>query len=217
MKKLICVLVIVFTASMFFSCQSKKEKTVKDEVESLVEQLEDLPKGTTSPKKVFMIESAYVKYKNNAAGQDMIREWWFDDYGNKQFEENYMMIMGQKAGGFALVSDGYRYTWSYDSKEGSKSKFYSAEAVDYENVSDKDKERYGLEKQGYETIAGKRCLKVTMEKPVKATSWIWEGIPMKTITQFAGQDVTMEAVEISTSISDKSVFQIPESIQFTEN
>lgn len=217
MKKLICVLLIVFTASMFFSCQSKKEKTVKEEVESLVEQLEDLPKGTTSSKKVFMIESAYVKYKNNAAGQDMIREWWFDDYGNKQFEENYMMIMGQKAGGFTLVSDGYRYTWSYDTPQGSKMKFYSAEAVDYENVSDKDKERYGLEKQGYETIAGKRCLKVSMEKPVKATSWIWEGIPMKTITQFAGQDVTMEAVEINVGKTDASKYQIPESIQFTEN
>jgi hypothetical protein len=125
--------------------------------------------------------------------------------------------MGEKAGGYALIIDGYRYTWNYDATEGSKMKFYSAAAVDYENVSDKDKERYGLEKHGYEMVAGKRCLKVTMEKPVKATSWIWEGIPLKTISQFAGQDVTMEATEVNVGKADKPVFNIPESIKFVEN
>ncbi|MBN1925692.1 MAG: hypothetical protein JW798_07650 [Prolixibacteraceae bacterium] len=215
MKHFITIIVVAFFTLTMVSCNNKKEKTVQDEVESLIEQVEDLPKGTISPQKIFTIKSAYVKYINHAAGQEMTREWWFDDYGNKQFEDNYLVIMGEKAGGNALVVDGFRYNWEYDNAEGTKMKFYSA-ASDYENVSEKDKQRYGIEKHGYEDVAGKKCLKVTIEKPVKSTVWVWEGIPLKTISNFAGNDVLMEAVEIKTGGVDASLFKIPEDITFTD-
>ncbi|MCF8359430.1 MAG: DUF4412 domain-containing protein [Prolixibacteraceae bacterium] len=210
------VILILLMAFVLFACQSKKEKSVQTEVESLIEQVEELPKGTTTPKKIFPIESAYVKYINHAAGQEMTREWWFDDYGNKQFEDNYLVIMGEKAGGNALIVDGFRYNWEYDNAEGTKMKYYSAPATDYENVPEKDKKRYGIEKHGYEDVAGKKCLKVTIEKPVKSTVWVWEGIPLKTISNFAGNDVLMEAVEIKTGGVDASLFEIPEDITFVD-
>lgn len=216
MKIYITFLVVVFFTLTIVSCSGKKEKTVQDEVKSLEEQVKELPKGTNTAKKIFNIESAYVKYINHAAGQEMTREWWFDDFGNRQLEDNYLILMGEKTGGKALVVDGFRYSWEYDNTGGTKSKYYTAAATDYENVPEKDKERYGIEKHGYEEIAGKKCLKVTIEKPVKSTVWVWEGIPLKTISNFAGNDVLMEAVEIKTGGVDASIFKIPEGITFTD-
>ncbi|MBN2806717.1 MAG: hypothetical protein JXR22_08660 [Prolixibacteraceae bacterium] len=216
MKRSTIILTIIFLAFAIVSCKSKKEQNLPDEVESILEEIEDLPQGTADPKKVFSIEQGYVKYRNLAAGQEMTREWWFDDYGKKQFEDNFMTIMGQKAGGYTLVLDGFRYTWSYDESEGSKMKFYSSAATDYENISAKDKERYGIEKHGYEEVAGKRCLKVTVEKPMKATVWVWESIPLKTVSSFGGQEVIMEAIEISTS-TESSKFELPAGVNFVES
>lgn len=217
MKKSIIILTLLFLAFAIFSCKNKKEQKLPDELETILEEIEDLPKGTTSPKKMFSIESAYVKYINHAAGQEMTREWWFDNFGQQQFEENYLTIMGQKAGGYTLVADGFRYNWDYDSSEGRKSTFYASAATDYENISAKDKERYGIEKHGYEEIAGKRCLKVTVEKPMKATVWVWEGIPLKTVSSFGGKEVLMEVVEIRTGKVDASLFDLPDNITFAEN
>lgn len=216
MKKSTIILTIIFLAFTIVSCKSKKEQNLPDEVESLLEEIEELPQGNADPQKVFKMEQGYVKYKNIAAGQEMIREWWFDDYGKKQFEENYLMIMGQKAGGYTLVLDGFRYSWDYDANEGAKMKFYAAEATDYEHISAKDKERYGLETHGYEEVCGKRCLKVTMEKPMKATVWMWESIPLKTVSSYGGQDVIMEALEIRSS-TEPSKFELPSGINFLES
>ncbi|HPR31327.1 MAG TPA: hypothetical protein PLK12_04490 [Prolixibacteraceae bacterium] len=216
MKLFLSFFIGIFLFVNLVSCSQKKTKTIEDEAKSLIGEVEKLPQGTNSIKKIFPIESAWVKYINQVAGQEMTREWWFDDYGNRQLEDNYMTIMGNKTGGKALVLDGYRYNWEYDQSEGTRMKFYSAAATDYENVSQKDKERYGIEKHGYEEIAGKRCLKVTLEKPVKSTVWVWEGIPLKTVSNFAGQDVVMEAVEIKTGGVDASLFQIPGGITFTD-
>lgn len=216
MKKSSIILAIIFFAFAIVSCKSKKEQNLPGEVESLLEEIEDLPQGKADPEKVFKMEQGYVKYRNLAAGQEMTREWWFDDFGTKQFEENYLMIMGQKSGGFTLVLDGYRYTWNYDGTEGAKMKFYAVRAADYENISARDKERYGLETHGYEEVCGKRCLKVTMEKPVKSTVWVWEGIPLKTVSSYAGQDMLMEAIEVGTG-TESSKFELPAGINFIES
>lgn len=217
MKNVFSIAIIVLIAIGLASCNSKKEKTVQEEVAEIVEEVEKLPEATAStPKKMFKIESAYVKYNMKAAGQDMVREWWFDQYGNRQLEDSYLTIMGEKAGGMTLTTDGYMYKWDYDATEGTRMKYYAAQATDYDNISKDDIERYGIEKHGYEDVAGKKCLKVTTKKPIESTVWIWENIPMKTISSFGGNEVVMEAVEVVTgNIGDVS-FELPEAITFTD-
>ena len=145
----------------------------------------------------------------------MTREWRFDQYGSRQYEENYLLVMGQKMGDKTVVVDGFQYKWNYDSNEGSKNKFYQT-VTDYDKVSEKDIKRYGIVKHGYEEILGKKCLKVTIEKPAKSTIWVWNGIPLKTEAVFAGNKVLMEAVEINLENIDKSFFELPNDVKFPD-
>lgn len=208
MKRLILTIMV---AALLVSFNPGPENAVRPEMAGVNE----FPVPWLPQDKTFEVEAAYVKYKSTAAGQEMIREWWFDRYGDRQYEENYMYIMDQKFGGKSLVLDGYQYQWDYDATEGTKRRFHQSE-TNYENISERDIERYGIQKHGYEDILGKKCLKVTTEKPVKSTIWVWKGIPVKTEATFASQKVVSEAIEISTDNIDPSVFSLPDGVSFSE-
>ena len=197
------------------ACNKPKQADNQKEVQALTKEIKKLSEPKPTDQKYFAIESAYVKYKNLAAGQELTREWWFDQYGKRQYEENYMIFMDQKTGGKTIIIDGYQYQWDYDSKEGTKRKFYQS-VTDYDKVSENDIKRYGITKQGYEDILGKSCLKVSIEKPAKSTVWTWNNIPMKTEAVFAGNKVVMEAVEIKTENIDKTLFNLPADVTFQE-
>ncbi|NCC71964.1 MAG: hypothetical protein EOM06_01085 [Sphingobacteriia bacterium] len=204
-------LILFFAICSFLvSCKNVPSNETQEET-STTESLE----VSSAPGEIYGIESAYVKYRTNAVGQEMIRELWFDGHGNRQYEENTMEIMGNKSGTKSLVLDGWKYQWDIDSNSGTKSKFYQS-VTDYDKVSEKEIERYGIQKHGYETIAGKNCLKVTTEKPAKSTSWIWENIPLKTEAVFAGNQVLVEVVEIKEGNVDPDVFKLPDGVTFTE-
>ena len=213
MKKLT---LLIITCSIIISCSNTQKSN---------NQEQQTPPGqeaikTTAPanlqKELFSVESGYVKYKTNAAGQEMIREWWFAQHGNRQYEENYLIIFGEKSGSNSLVKDGFKYMWELNSETGSKSKFYQA-ATDYDNISEKDIQRYGIEKHGYEEILGRKCLKVTTEKPAKSTIWIWNGIPLKTEAVFGGNEVVMEAIEISMGNVNNKLFELPSTVTFSDS
>ncbi len=217
MKKLIYIVSFSMIILSVFSCKSKTEKSMPKEVENMLEEVEEQAKSATTQTKIYTIKSCYIKFKNNVSGQEMIREWWFDDFGNKQFEDNYMIIMDTKTGSQSIITDGYKYDWNYDETSGRKTKYKLYATTDYENVSAKDIERYGIEKHGYEDILGKKCLKVTMKKPAEATTWIWNGTPLKTISKYAGNEVIIEAIEIREGKVDDHLFELPSEVSFTES
>jgi hypothetical protein len=194
------ILILGISLVMLVSCSNNKKPTeitkLEKEAKAIEKSVDEMKTEAPSATKIFNVKSGYVKYKSQMAGMDMIREWWFDDYGSLQYEENYMIMMDQKTGGAAVVRDGFRYNWSFKATEGTKSTFYTTAYVNYENISKEDIKRYKMKNLGYETIAGKKCAKVSIEKPMEAITWTWEGVPMKTITKFGGKDVTMEAVEM---------------------
>jgi hypothetical protein len=216
MKQITLFITILFIAFIVASCGNKKEKTIEKELETLAEEIEKIPESKASGAKIYGIKSGYVKYKNIAAGMEMTRELWFDNYGALQYEENYMDMMGQKVGGSSLVNDGFKYNWDYNSQTGNKMKFYSAPMTDFSKVRKEDIERYKMKDLGFETIAGKSCQKVSVEKPVEAVTWTWEGIPMKTLSKFGGNEVSMEVLELKEENVPASKFVIPEGITFNE-
>jgi uncharacterized protein YcfL len=212
------ILILGMALFMLTSCSNNKKPAeitkLEKEAKTIEKSVADMKTDAPAATKIFNVKSGYVKYKSQVAGMDMVREWWFDNYGALQYEENYMIMMDQKTGGAAVVHDGYRYNWSFKSKEGTKNQFSTAAYTDYDKISKEDIERYKMKRLGYEAIAGKKCVKVSIEKPVEATTWTWEGIPMKTITKFGGKDVTMEAVEIKDGDVPASKFVIPQDITF---
>lgn len=201
----------------FLSCHNNNtaQVTQNKDTDEFIEEIENLPESTTSGEQLFAIESGYFKFRSEAAGQEMTREWQFDQYGKHQYEENYMIIMGQKSGDKKIVVDGFQYMWNDDANVGTKSKFHQA-VTDYDKVSEKDIQRYGIEKHGYEEILGRKCLKVTIEKPAKSTIWVWKGIALKTEAAMGGYKILMEAIEINEGAIEKSVFELPANIAFQE-
>jgi hypothetical protein len=92
--------------------------------------------------------------------------------------------------------------------------YYAAAASDYSDVSDEDIEKYGIKFHGKETIAGKECTVVSIAEPVESKVWIWEGIPMKTVSKFGKDDFVMEITTIEIKDIDNSIFKLPEGIDF---
>lgn len=214
--KPIASLSLLILAILLISCNNEQQSKDLSKAEAFVEEVEKLPETTLKSIQPFKIEAAYIKFVNHAAGQELIREWYFDNFGERQVEENYLIIMGQKSGDKSVVLDGYKYQWSFDATEGSKRRF-SQSVTDYEKVSKREIERYGIVNHGYEEYLGKNCLKVSVEKPAKATIWVWKGITLKTEGTFGGQKVTMEAVEINLDPIDEAIFQLPANVSFPEN
>ncbi|MDZ7741241.1 MAG: hypothetical protein U5Q03_05695 [Bacteroidota bacterium] len=209
-------IIICFVALIFSSCNNNNSQTIEnEEAASFAEEIAEIPQSSTQSKQLFGVESAYIKFLTQAAGQEMTREWRFDQYGKRQYEENYLIISGQKMGDKSVVIDGFQYSWGYDSNEGRKSKFRQT-VTDYDKVSEKDIERYGIAKHGYEEVLGKKCLKVSIEKPAKSTIWVWEGIALKTEAVFSGNQVLMEAVEINLEAIDNAYFELPGDVSFPE-
>lgn len=209
--------IVLLLAACNSSDKNETENSVKKNTESkTIDQTDDkVVKDENSSTNIYKVESGYIKFKTNTAGIDMIREWWFDDFGNKQYEENYMIIMDEKHGSKTLILDGFSYSWDLDAEQGTKMKYYAA-VTDYEEVSEKDIEKYGIKKHGHEDVLGKNCMKITTEEPVKSTIWIWNNIPLKTEAEFAGEPVLMEAAEINIGKVDAAKFTLPNNIEFVD-
>jgi uncharacterized protein YcfL len=214
---LLFLAIVLLVVACNSSNKNETENSDKKIAESKNDDKTEVKKGNDeiSVKHIYKVESGYIKFKTNTAGIDMTRELWFDDFGNKQYEENYMLIMDEKHGSKSLILDGFSYSWDLDAEQGTKMKFYAA-VTDYDNVSEKDIEKYGIKKHGHEDVLGKECLKVSTEEPVKSTIWMWNNIPLKTEAEFGGEPVLMEAVEINIGKVDAAKFTLPENIEFVD-
>ena len=214
---LLFLAIVLLVVACNSSNKNETENSDKKIAESKNDDKTEVKKGNDeiSVKHIYKVESGYIKFKTNTAGIDMTREFWFDDFGNKQYEENYMLIMDEKHGSKSLILDGFSYSWDLDAEQGTKMKFYAA-VTDYDNVSEKDIEKYGIKKHGHEDVLGKECLKVSTEEPVKSNIWMWNNIPLKTEAEFGGEPVLMEAVEINIGKVDAAKFTLPDNIEFVD-
>ncbi len=164
----------------------------------------------------YQIKSGYIKYKTNAHGMTMFREVWFDNYGSIQYDENINTMGGQRIVASTLMRDGYIYSWKNKQTTGRKIKIDTKTITNYEAASKADIESFGIKKLGTEVLAGKTCLKMSIEKPVKTVVWTWKGINIKTTTSIVGNNVTTEAVEIKEESIPASRFEVPKNITFQE-
>lgn len=208
------ILTVISCLLICSSCSNKQkadnQSAVKLSDNETIAKSEDI--ANKNELKYFGIECGYVKYTTSTAGQELIREWWFDDYGTMQYEENYMIIDGEKSGDKTIILDGILYKWPLDGTTGTKMKYYQTK-TDYDQISQKDIDRYGIKKHGFEEFMGKNCLKISTEKP-KSISWVWENIVLKSETEIAGQKVIMKAMEINDNKPAASLFKLPLEITF---
>ena len=190
------------------SCKSpkKSDSTLINKVENTIQTDSSQSSIIEDDSKVYEIKSAYLKYTSSI---NLTKEIWFDDYGAKQCEESYMENNGVRSGTRSFILDGYKYDQVYGSGEITKMKYTAAPSTDYDKVSYETRKEYGIKKVGNETINGKYCIIVTVEKPVKSTIWLWKGIPMKSVNSMGNKELTLEVTKMDESPIDPSKFELP--------
>jgi len=215
--KLLNYIFIISLAILIVGCngntKSESDEKVKSEEKKEDQGTNKETKSESDESKIYKVKSGHLMY-NTTMG--MTIETWFDDYGNTQYTESLIEIMGQKSGSYSYIIDGYRYDYNVGEIEGRKAKYYAAQSYNYDNVTQKEIDKYGLEFYPDETIQGKTCEVISIESPVESKVWIWEGIPMKTVSKLGKEDFVMEIVEIETGSVDKSKFELPEGVTFIE-
>lgn len=161
--------------------------------------------------KGFGIERAIINYKVTSSDQQYMgngtMEIAYDKFGQ-------YMATTTKAGGInatTIISPDGEYMINWDDKT----------AMDLSMFGDMGDDMLDLEKEdegkiiGTETVLGKKCT-VHLYQDDEGTEkyWLWEGIPLRMISEFDGIKTTMEATSVSTPSSiPASKFTVPKGIE----
>lgn len=210
MKKTIFLIAVISAFLSFTSCNNGGDKPTDGTDTTVVN--EDVTSEVPS-NRVYNVESGYIKF-NTSMG--MTRELWWDEYGMKQYEENYMEIMGIKSGSNSLTLDGIKYDWDPTTKQGTKMKFSFAPPTEYDDMPAEEISKYGIKFEGTQKIAGKECQVISITEPMATKTWTWNGIALKSETPIGKGVMTMEAIEVKEEAVDASKFQLPTDVKFKE-
>lgn len=160
----------------------------------------------------FGIKSGEFKQETDLMGQKMVATTYFDDYGNLQYSRTKMNMMGMDMDMGTLLRDGKTYLINYGDK--SVQEMPAQESINYLNLTEAVMEKYKVKELGRETVSGKECTQYSAEisqmgqsATVKVS--VWEGFPMKTVTDAMGMSITATISEIKEAPVDASLFEIP--------
>ena len=165
-----------------------------------------------APKR-YGIKSGQFKTETNMMGQKIVATTYFDDYGITQITKTKVSMMGVSMDMGTLMKDGKTYMINYGDKQ--VQEMPAQETINYMDLSDETVKKYKVKSEGAEEVGGKSCLVFTMEvsergQTAKARASVWEGIPMKTVTEVMGMSVTATVVELKEGPVDASLFELPQ-------
>ena len=88
------------------------------------------------------------------------------------------------------------------------------ESLNFMDLSDEEVEKFKVKTLGTEELAGKDCTKFSAEtsqmgQTAKITAWVWNGIPMKTVTSMMGMNVTATVSSLEEGPVEASLFELP--------
>ena len=163
--------------------------------------------------KRYGIKSGEFKTETNMMGQKVTATTYFDQYGAVQLTKTKMSMMGVDLDMGTLMKDGKTYMINYGDKQ--VQEMPAQETINYMNLNDEAVKKYKVKSEGAEEVGGKSCLVFTMEvsergQTAKARASVWEGIPMKTVTEVMGMSVTATVVELKEGPVDASLFELPQ-------
>lgn len=141
-------------------------------------------------------------------GQKIESKGYFDDYGNLQSSKANTFGMEIST----ILRDGKTYMVNHSAKQ--VQEVPAQESINYLDLTDEIIAQYKIQEVGKETVAGKDCVKYTMEvsqmgQTLKLTVSVWNGIPMKTVTNANGTEMTATVTEVTEGDVDASLFEVP--------
>ena len=179
--------------------------------------------------KRYGIERAVVK-RNTVMGMGLMQQTipsiqYIDDFGLKESVETFMNMQGQMFTVFTMVKDGYIYSANLTFGQGTKINLAAMEDfqnVNYLNLTDEVRKKHQIEEKANEQFLGKDCKRYDLTVNVQGQSakvsvWVWQGLPLKTVTIVTGATIVEEATEIQEGAEiDKEKFELPEGVNFME-
>lgn len=207
MKKLLFVL---FALTFIIACSKKEEQKVENTDQQTV-----TTEQTSTPvvNHRYDVKSGVIYYD---APMGAKQELYFDDYGAKEVFITSIDLGIAKSKSTEIRMDGYTYKFDNDKKEGIKTKWYTND-FNYSKPDPAMMERYKVKDLGSETIGGKQCKKYSAEfGKTPITTWVWNNIMVKSITNFGGKDMIIEATKIEETSVDPKIFELPAGVTFKE-
>ena len=164
-----------------------------------------------APKR-FGIKSGEYKSETDMMGQIIEATTYFDDFGAKQYSRTKMSMMGMDIDMGTLVLGGKNYMINYGDK--TVQEMPAQESVNYLELDEAAVAKYKIKEIGTEVVDGKECIQYSMEisqmgQTAKAKASVWNGFPMKTVTETMGMTLTAKIVEVKEGPVDASLFDVP--------
>lgn len=207
MKKLLFAL---FALTFIIAC-SKKEKPKVESTDQQTVTTQEAPKPVVNQR--YGIKSGVIFYN---APMGAKQELYFDDYGAKEVFITSIDLGIAKTKSIEIRKDGFTYKYDDEKTEGTKSSWYTND-FNYSKPDPAMMERYKVKELGTETIGGKECKKFSAEfGSTPITSWVWNNIMVKSITNFGGKDMVIEATKIEETSVDSKLFELPAGVTFKE-
>lgn len=207
MKKLFFTLL----AFAFIIACSKTEESKPEDGNQQTSINQEAPKPVV--KQRYEIKSGVILYN---APMGAKQELYFDDYGAKEVFITSIDLGIAKSKTTEIRIDGFNYKFEDDKTEGIKTKWFTND-FDYSKADKSLMEEYKVKELGSETIDGKECKKYSAEfGSTPITTWIWKNIMVKSITNFSGKDMIIEATKIEETSVDPKMFELPSGVTFKE-
>lgn len=164
----------------------------------------------------YEIKSAIVTQKMEAMGQTMEMTQYFDDYGKKECVDTKIPtgVAGASMTVRSIQKGDTVYAINMEYKTGQKT-VLPEKPVNYLNLTPEVVKNYKIEELGTEEFLGKECKKYRSETNqngvnATATTWIWKGLPLKSVVSAGGMNMTMTVTEIKENATiSPDVFEIP--------
>lgn len=173
--------------------------------------------------KRYQFKSGKVVYQSTGS-MTGTETMYFDNYGmlETKITKVTMEMMGikQETDNTVIMND--KWVYSIDNKTNTANKLenpmYSMfpDRISGDEVGLEMMKKMGGQKVGTETINGKDC-DVWEIKKMMSKIWIWKTIPVKTVVNMMGMNITQIATSIETDITVMpNMFNIPTGIQIQE-
>ena len=172
------------------------------------------------------VKSGVYTMSMDMMGQEMVTEYYFDDYGKKTATVSegggMMMMMGGDQGGKTrtIVVDGQNVQINDEAKTATKMPDFGGgfgggrPQINWNNLTDQVKKDNNIKELGKETIAGKECTKYSMTmdmmgNSMEQTIWIYKGITLKTSMQSEMGEFGQACKKFEEKAVDAKMFTLP--------
>lgn len=156
--------------------------------------------------KKYEIKSGMLKTSTEVMGQLTETVMYFDNYGAQQVTKMNMEVPGMGEMEISTIAkDGKTWMVNHTMKQVQEIPDQGMTELNFTALTDEVIAEYKVKETGKETILGKECTIYTCEvvaqgQKASVTSWVYMGLPLKSVTSVAGMNVTVEAKEFLENI-----------------